>query len=108
MLVFCMFLFPFEGLIMNHTPAEVNGNFAINLKGESNMLSLLMFSCRAVGESMCPNWGWQLLDCRKHQKIQTLFGGIFVLYVYHQVELQELILKHSTYFAEMCGAEWAF
>lgn len=60
------------------------------------MLSLLIFSCRSVGESMWPNWGWQLLDCRKDQKIQTVFGGIFVLHAYRQVELQQLILKHST------------
>lgn len=99
-----MFPLLFEGLIMSCPSPEVNRNFAVSLKGESNMLSLLIFSWRSVGESMWPNWGWQLLDCRKDQKIQTVFGGIFVLHAYRQVELQQLILKHSTYFAEMCGA----
>jgi len=51
MSVFCIFQFPFEVFEVNCTP-EVNGNFTVNLTGKSNMLVLLEFSPRTVGESV--------------------------------------------------------
>lgn len=48
MSVFCMFQIPFEAFKVNCTPAELNGNFAIDMKGKSNILLLLKFSSRTV------------------------------------------------------------
>lgn len=86
--VVCMFQFPFEVFAVNCTPAEVNGNFAFSLKGESHTLLLLKFSSRTAGESMWPDCRWQLLDGRKHQKIKASVGRIFILHAYQGAELQ--------------------
>lgn len=106
--VVCMFQFPFEVFRVNCTPAEVNGNFAVSLKGESNTLLLLKFSSRTVGESMWPDCGWQLLDRRKHPKIKAVVGRIFILHTYQEVELQGVLLEYSAFPVEMCGAEWEY